>query len=249
MSLAVAIQMDPIEAININGDSHLRPGARGADARPRPVSLPAARPDPARTAGVYAHAQPLRGAAREGQPRHPGRRRDARPRHARRRADAPGPALRHGLHHRDAPARARPSQDAGRQRPGPGAQRAGKAVRHAFPRADAADADHVATGARSTRSAREHKDIIVKPLFGNGGAGVFRVSAGRREPQLRCWRCSPSSTASRSSCSATCPRCAQGDKRIILVDGERGRRDQPRAGGGRGALQPACRRQGRRSRR
>ena len=29
---------------------------------------------------------------------------------------------------------------------------------------------------------REHKDIILKPLFGNGGAGVFHLTPGRREP-------------------------------------------------------------------
>ena len=39
------------------------------------------------------------------------------------------------------------------------------------------------------------------------------------------------------------PEVRKGDKRIILVDGEYRRRDQSRAGGGRGALQHACRRQ------
>ena len=38
------------------------------------------------------------------------------------------------------------------------------------------------------------------------------------------------------------PEVRKGDKRIILVDGVVGRRHQPRAGGGRGALQHACRR-------
>jgi glutathione synthase len=28
---------------------------------------------------------------------------------------------------------------------------------------------------RSRSSAREHGDIIIKPLFGNGGAGVFHL--------------------------------------------------------------------------
>ena len=32
MSLAVAIQMDPLETVDIDGDSTLRAGARGADA-------------------------------------------------------------------------------------------------------------------------------------------------------------------------------------------------------------------------
>ena len=66
---------------------------------------------------------------------------------------------------------------------------------------------------------REHKDIIVKPLFGNGGAGVFRIKpddenlgallemhfARSREP-LMIQRYEPA--------------VRQGDKRIILVDGE-----------------------------
>ena len=69
---------------------------------------------------------------------------------------------------------------------------------------------------RSFRS--EHKDIIVKPLFGNGGAGVFRIKqddenlasllemhfARSREP-LMIQRYEPA--------------VRRGDKRIILVDG------------------------------
>jgi glutathione synthase len=66
---------------------------------------------------------------------------------------------------------------------------------------------------------REYQDIIVKPLFGNGGAGVFRIKpddenlgallemhfARSREP-LMFQRYEPA--------------VRQGDKRIILVDGE-----------------------------
>jgi glutathione synthase len=65
----------------------------------------------------------------------------------------------------------------------------------------------------------EHKDIIVKPLFGNGGAGVFRIKpddenlaallemhfARSREP-LMFQRYEPA--------------VRRGDKRIILVDGD-----------------------------
>lgn len=64
-----------------------------------------------------------------------------------------------------------------------------------------------------------HKDIIVKPLYGNGGAGVFRITpqdqnlnsllemffASNREP-LMIQRFEPA--------------VKHGDKRIILVDGE-----------------------------
>ncbi len=65
---------------------------------------------------------------------------------------------------------------------------------------------------------REHKDIIVKPLFGNGGAGVFHLKPDDenlgsllelftqfyREPVI---------------VQRYLPEVRQGDKRIILVDG------------------------------
>ncbi|MCC7049237.1 MAG: glutathione synthase [Alphaproteobacteria bacterium] len=65
---------------------------------------------------------------------------------------------------------------------------------------------------------REHKDIIVKPLFGNGGAGVFHILPGDesinallelftqlyREPII---------------VQRYVPEVRKGDKRIILVDG------------------------------
>ncbi len=66
---------------------------------------------------------------------------------------------------------------------------------------------------------RQHKDIILKPLYGNGGAAIFRVAPGDtnvgslvelfqtvfREPfMVQEYR----------------PEVRRGDKRIILVDGE-----------------------------
>ena len=65
----------------------------------------------------------------------------------------------------------------------------------------------------------EHKDIVVKPLYGNGGAAVFRIPQGDtnlnsliellgitfREPIM---------------VQRYLPEVRQGDKRIILVDGE-----------------------------
>ncbi|MFW8594350.1 glutathione synthase [Cribrihabitans neustonicus] len=65
----------------------------------------------------------------------------------------------------------------------------------------------------------KHGDIILKPLYGNGGAGVFRLDAGdrnltalhelftgfSREPLI---------------VQKFLPAVSQGDKRIILVDGE-----------------------------
>jgi glutathione synthase len=65
----------------------------------------------------------------------------------------------------------------------------------------------------------EHKDIIIKPLYGNGGAGVFRLkpddenfnsllevfSQFYRQPVMA---------------QKYLPEVRQGDKRIILIDGE-----------------------------
>ena len=68
---------------------------------------------------------------------------------------------------------------------------------------------------------REHRDIIVKPLFGNGGAGVFHIrpddenlnallemfTQRSREPVI---------------VQRYLPEVRSGDKRIILIDGEIG---------------------------
>ena len=65
----------------------------------------------------------------------------------------------------------------------------------------------------------EHKDIILKPLFGNGGAGVFRVRPGDENfaSLLEMF-----SQRSREPLIAQryLPEVRQGDKRIILIDGK-----------------------------
>ena len=78
----------------------------------------------------------------------------------------------------------------------------------------------ISSDGREIREFRdEHKDIILKPLYGNGGAGVFRVKADYenmgallemftafyREPVI---------------VQRYLPDVRKGDKRIILVDGE-----------------------------
>ncbi|MEQ9169829.1 MAG: glutathione synthase [Rhodospirillales bacterium] len=78
----------------------------------------------------------------------------------------------------------------------------------------------IATNRRDILAFREeHKDIIVKPLYGNGGAGVFHISPGDenlnsllemftemfREPVI---------------VQAYLKDVRQGDKRIILIDGK-----------------------------
>ena len=78
----------------------------------------------------------------------------------------------------------------------------------------------ITSDGREIREFRDqHKDIILKPLYGNGGAGVFRVRADDenlgsllemftlfyREPVI---------------VQRYLPEVRKGDKRIILVDGE-----------------------------
>lgn len=64
----------------------------------------------------------------------------------------------------------------------------------------------------------EHKDIIIKPLYGNGGAGVFRLRPGDQNMNslLEIFR-----EISREPVivQTYLPDVRKGDKRIILVDG------------------------------
>jgi glutathione synthase len=65
----------------------------------------------------------------------------------------------------------------------------------------------------------QHGRVIVKPLYGNGGAGVFRLDEG--DPNLASLH-EMFTAAAREPyvVQAFLPAVAQGDKRIILVDGE-----------------------------
>ncbi|QQS14389.1 MAG: glutathione synthase [Rhodospirillales bacterium] len=64
-----------------------------------------------------------------------------------------------------------------------------------------------------------HKDIIIKPLYGNGGAGVFRV---RPDDENLASLLEMFTKASREPLIAQryVPEVRKGDKRIILIDGE-----------------------------
>ena len=65
----------------------------------------------------------------------------------------------------------------------------------------------------------EHGDIILKPLYGNGGAGVFRL-----DPQDRnlaaLWELFATLSREPLIAQKYLPAVSQGDKRVILVDGE-----------------------------
>ena len=69
------------------------------------------------------------------------------------------------------------------------------------------------------RFRKEHGDIIVKPLYGNGGAGVFRISEADQNlgALLEIF-----ATAFREPhvIQRYLPAVRKGDKRIILIDGE-----------------------------
>src|SRR5712692_4101058 len=73
---------------------------------------------------------------------------------------------------------------------------------------------------RAIRAFRdEHEDIILKPLFGNGGAGVFRV---RPDDENFASLLEMFSQRSREPVIAQryLPEVRKGDKRIILIDGK-----------------------------
>jgi len=66
---------------------------------------------------------------------------------------------------------------------------------------------------------REYGDVIVKPLYGNGGAGIFHLKP--EDPNLNSlletlW----AATREPLMVQVYLPAIRQGDKRIILVDGE-----------------------------
>ncbi len=64
----------------------------------------------------------------------------------------------------------------------------------------------------------EHKDIIVKPLFGNGGAGVFHIGPGD-ENMNALLELFPQLYREPIIVQRYVPEVRKGDKRIILVDG------------------------------
>ncbi len=65
----------------------------------------------------------------------------------------------------------------------------------------------------------EHGDIIVKPLYGNGGAGVFRI-AGGDENLVSLLEMFETAFREPFVVQRYLPEVRAGDKRIILVEGE-----------------------------
>ena len=89
----------------------------------------------------------------------------------------------------------------------------------------------------------EHKDIIVKPLYGNGGAGVFHVRPDDENLdallEMFTQLCREPVIVQRYL-----PEVRQGRQAHHPGRRQGGGRRQSRAGRGRGALQHACRRHG-----
>jgi glutathione synthase len=65
----------------------------------------------------------------------------------------------------------------------------------------------------------KHGDIILKPLYGNGGAGVFRLDPNDRNLSSL-FELFTSMSREPLIVQKFLPDVAKGDKRIILVDGE-----------------------------
>jgi glutathione synthase len=64
-----------------------------------------------------------------------------------------------------------------------------------------------------------HGDIILKPLYGNGGAGVFRLDANDRN-FTALWEVFAGISREPLIAQKFLPAVSAGDKRVILVDGE-----------------------------
>lgn len=65
----------------------------------------------------------------------------------------------------------------------------------------------------------KHQDIILKPLYGNGGAGVFRLDAGDRN-LTSLYELFTGFSREPLIVQKFLPDVSNGDKRVILVDGE-----------------------------
>jgi glutathione synthase len=78
----------------------------------------------------------------------------------------------------------------------------------------------IARDLQTLRNFREkHGDIILKPLYGNGGAGVFKLSAGDGN-LASLWELFTGINSEPLIVQKFLPAVSKGDKRVILVDGE-----------------------------
>ena len=136
-------------------------------------------------------------------------------------ADAQGPALRHGVHLRDLPARARGAGGHPGREPAAGpAGHEREGLHGLVPGLLRADPDHARHGGNGGLP----RASTARPCSSRSTAwAAARSSSSRRATGTResCSRRSPTAAAVTQSRSATCPEIATGgDARILLVDGE-----------------------------
>ena len=246
MALKVAVQMDPIQSINITGDSTF---AMMLEAQRRGHALFYYQTKTLALGGgsLFATGNDVTVRDEKGNHFTLGEERRADLGNMRRGADAPGPALRHGLHHRHPHAGDDPPEDAGGERSGGSAQRAGKALRAQLPAVHAGDADHARS--RGTRRLpprpwRHHPEAALRQWRRR------RVPAGRGRPEFLIPARTLHADLPRALHRAEIPaRRAEGRQAHHPRRRQAGGRHQPRAGGEREPLQHACGRQGRAHRR
>ena len=219
MPLRVAVQMDPIERINIRGDSTF---ALLLEAQQRGHALFYYTPDriALRDGKVFASVQSLTVRDTRGRSFHAWRGQARRPVALRRGADAAGSAVRSCLHHGDAFAGAHSPRTLVVNDPANVRNAPEKIFVTEFP--DLMPPTLLTRDLAEIKAFRaEHGDIVMKPLYGKGGEAVFRIApddlnfgslydlfaATFREPWV---------------VQKFLPAVKQGDKRIILVDGEFG---------------------------
>ena len=133
--------------------------------------------------------------------------------------DAAGSAVRFELHHRDTSARAHSRRNARRKR-------SRFSVRNAPEKLFVLDYARFMPPTMITRSLgatrhflEEHGEIVIKPLHGNGGKAIFKV--GRDGANLSALvEVFNAAYVEPHMVQAFVPAVAQGDKRIVLVDGK-----------------------------
>ena len=127
----------------------------------------------------------------------------------RRRAHAQGPAVRHGVRLQHVPARAR--REARARASSTARARSATTTRRWRSRSSRSSPRRRSSRAASTlirAFLAEHRDIILKPLDGMGGASIFRVQRERSQPQRHRRDADRATARRRSWRSATSPRSA-----------------------------------------
>ena len=200
MPLKIAVQMDHVSTVRSPATRRLRCRWRRSGAA---TSCSTTRPTGCRCCGgkVFARIEEMKVRDEKGNHFSLGEQGAHRPVGDGRDPAAPGSALRHELHHHHAYPRAHPPEDAGRQRPGLGAQQPGKDLRHRISRPDAGNADHQGSARRSPPSARSSATSSSSRSTAMA-APASSICTRPTATSPRCSKCSARCSASPISCSA-----------------------------------------------